>query len=84
LGGTKRVILSANILNVFNRQTVANRFPTQLQGGQQINITAPQFFQGVNTQAVIAAQNLKIDPRFLQDSEYQAPRQVRFAARFSF
>jgi hypothetical protein len=84
LGGAKRLQVSANILNVFNTESATNIFNTQLAGGQSINITPQQFFQGVNTQALITAQHLQLDPRFLLNSEFQAPRQVRLAARFSF
>src|SRR5262249_39839529 len=83
VGGRKHVTFNANVLNLLGTQTVTNRFPTQIQGGS-INISEAQFFQGVNTQALIASQKLTPDPRFLQDYGYQRPREVRLGVRFTF
>jgi len=76
-------MLSANVLNVLGTKTVTNRFPTQIQGGS-INITEAQFFKGVDTEALIAAQRLTRDPRFLQDFGYQRPREARLGVRLTF
>jgi hypothetical protein len=84
LGGVKRLVLSANILNVLDSDTVTNRFTTQLASGQSINISPEQFFQGVNTAALITAQGLRQDPRFLQDNGFQGQREIRFGVKFAF
>ncbi|PYQ54246.1 MAG: hypothetical protein DMF78_06650, partial [Acidobacteria bacterium] len=54
LGGRRRLMLSANVLNV------------------------------VDTEALIAAQRLTRDPRFLQDFGYQRPREARLGVRLTF
>ena len=84
LGGAKRLVLSANILNVLDSDTVNNRFVTQLASGQSINVTPERFFQGVDTAALISAQRLRQDPRFLQDNGFQGQREIRFGVKFGF
>jgi hypothetical protein len=84
LGGRKRLIFNANVLNVLGTDTVTNVFPTQLQPGTSINISEAQFFQGVNTEALIASQHLAQDPRFLADYGYQRPREARLGVRLTF
>jgi hypothetical protein len=83
LGGRRRVTFNANVLNVLGTETVTNRFPTQIQGSS-INITEAQFFKGVDTQGLIAAQRLTLDPRFLADYGFQRPREARLGVRLSF
>jgi len=82
--GQLGVILSVNVLNLFDQDTVTNRFPTELQPGQAIRISDADFYKGFNTQALINAQGLGRDPRFLMDSEFQARRSIRLGAKVSF
>jgi hypothetical protein len=84
LGGSKFLALEANIENVFDKDTVTNRFTTQLASGQSINITPEAFFLGFNTAQLIAAQRIPLDPRFLMDNGFQGGRSIRFGARFRF
>ncbi|HVO11926.1 MAG TPA: TonB-dependent receptor [Vicinamibacteria bacterium] len=84
LGGRRALTFNANLINVFGTNTVTNKYPTQLQSGQSIDITEDQFFQGVNTPALIQEQGLQQDPRFLQAIGFQAPRQLRLGVKFSF
>lgn len=84
LGGEKRLQLEMNVLNLFNQQTAINRYPWRLEQGAGVFTTAEDFFQGVDTQALIREQGLHEDPRFLMDSEFQAPREVRLGIRFAF
>jgi hypothetical protein len=84
LGGRSRLQLLANILNVFDQQATVNRYPWQLEPGAGVSVTPEQFFRGVDTQALIAAQGLHEDPRFLMDSEFQLPRELRIGVRFVF
>jgi outer membrane receptor protein involved in Fe transport len=84
LGGEKRLTVSANALNVLGFRSATNVFTTQLAPGQSIDITPAQFYEGVDTATLITAQKLRLDPRFLQASEYQQPRQIRLSARLSF
>jgi len=84
LGGAKRLILSGNVLNVLGSDTATNLFRNRVQPGSQIAVTDEQFFRGVDTEALIAAQNLQQDPRFLMDAAFQTPRQVRLGLRLAF
>jgi len=78
-----RLILSANALNVFDQKTATNYAADQIQGSG-IKVSEPQFYSGVNTQALIAAQGLILDPRFLMSSGFEDPRTVRLGVRLSF
>ncbi|MBA3231435.1 MAG: TonB-dependent receptor [Acidobacteria bacterium] len=82
--GNQRLQLGLNILNLFDEENITERFRTQLASGQAVNVTEPQFFAGVNTQALIAAQGLRQDPRFLLPSAFQAPLQARVSVRWLF
>ena len=93
LGGEKRIILSLNVINLFDQKIATFKFQSQLASGQGISITEQQFFNGVNTQALIASQNLLLDPRFLQEGTgsatiagqgFQVQRSMRFGVKFSF
>lgn len=84
LGGRHRLQLGLNVLNLFDEENIIERFRTQLAPGQAVNVTEPQFFAGVNTEALIAAQGLRQDPRFLQPSGFQGPLQARITARWLF
>jgi hypothetical protein len=93
LGGEKRVSLSFNVLNLFDQKTATFTFQSQLASGQAIDIPESQFYRGINTQQLIAAQGLLIDPRFLQEGTgsaivpgqgFQVQRQARFGVKFSF
>ena len=85
LGARYTLGISANVLNVFDQGTATNYFASELFSGQFIVVDEQEFFfQGVNTEALIAEQQLARDARFLLDSGYQAPRSVRLGLSFSF
>ena len=85
LGARYTLGISANVLNVFNQGTATNYFARELFQGQFIIVDEQEFFfQGVNTEGLIAEQQLARDARFLLDSGYQAPRSVRLGLSFSF
>jgi len=79
-----RLAFNVNLINALGSSAVVNRYRTQLQPSTAINVTEDQFFNGVNTQQLIAAQGLQQDPRFLQAIGFQQPRQLRLGMRFSF
>ena len=83
-GGRTRLMLSVNAINVLNQATAINYFPTELFQGQAIAIDESKFYGGVDTQALIAEQRLVRDPRFMMDSEFQAPRTIRLGLKFGF
>jgi len=93
LGGDRQIVLSFNVINLFDQKTATFKFQSQLAAGQAIDIPESQFYQGINTQALIAAQGLRIDPRFLQEGTgsativgagFQVQRSARFGVKFSF
>ena len=79
-----RIAFNLNLINTLGSNAVINSWTTQLQPSTAINVTEDQFFNGVNTEQLIAAQGLQQDPRFLQSYGFQQPRQLRFGMRFSF
>jgi hypothetical protein len=84
LGERTRLTLSANVLNLLNSGTATNYWQTQLYSGQAVDVTETEFYNGVNTQALIQEQGLIQDPRFLMDREYQDPITVRLGVKLSF
>jgi hypothetical protein len=88
VGGDKRVQLMANVLNLFDSNTATSRFPTETAAsrGASVAITEEQFFRGFDGQALVAAANgpQGADPRFLMDSQFQNPREIRLGVRFIF
>jgi outer membrane receptor protein involved in Fe transport len=85
VGGDKHLQLMVNVLNVLNADTATSRFPTETSAadGAVVAITEDQFFAGFDGQALVAAAGPR-DPRFLQDSQFQDPRQIRLGVRFIF
>jgi hypothetical protein len=86
--GTRHVILSANVLNLFNQRTVLDRFNSVLYSSQ-ITFDEAAFYAGqVNIPTVInqqvASGLVTTDPRFLKDSSYQNPLLARFGVKFTF
>jgi hypothetical protein len=80
-----RVTVNANIINLFNGSTATTYYPRELFQGQAIEVDEPQFFaRGVDTQNLIAEQELVRDARFLMDSGYQAPRSLRLGIKVGF
>jgi Carboxypeptidase regulatory-like domain/TonB dependent receptor/TonB-dependent Receptor Plug Domain len=84
LGGDKRVQISMNVTNLFNQKTGINKYMTELASGQGIDVNEAQFYRGFDAQALIAAQNLVKDPRFLLANGYQEQLSARFGLKFSF
>jgi hypothetical protein len=83
IGGDKKLQLMVNVLNLFDSQTATSRFPTETESGATVDITEDQFFRGFNGTELVNAAGRK-DPRFLQDSQFQDPRQIRLGVRFQF
>jgi hypothetical protein len=75
----------ANILNLLDSDTATSVFPTETAAAQgvQVPITEEQFFRGFNGEALVAAAGPR-DPRFLQASQFQPPREIRLGVRVIF
>ena len=88
LGGEKRLQLMANVLNLLDSDTETSVFPTETAAsrGVSVAITEEQFFRGFDGRALVAAANgpQGPDPRFLQASQFQNPREIRLGVRFIF
>ena len=92
LGEKKTLQLSVNVLNLLNQETAIARFQTETEASDNgasaiagISVSEDAFYRGgVNTQALMAAQSVPRDPRFLRDSEFQEPREIRVGVRFTF
>jgi len=82
VGGSRRVEISLNVLNLLDQDTAVNRWAPET--AQNIPITDADFFDGFDVQQLIAARNIRRDPRFLSDSAFQAPRTIRLGAKFVF
>jgi hypothetical protein len=92
LGKTKTLQFSVNVLNLLNQETAIARFQTETEASDTgnaaiagISVSENAFYRGgVNTAALMAAQSVPRDPRFLKDSEFQEPREIRLGLRFTF
>ncbi len=85
LGRRIRLTVGANIINALNQSVATNYFPTELFLGQAIQVRETDFYStGVDTQSLIAEQQLVRDARFLLASGYQLPRTVRVAVKLGF
>jgi hypothetical protein len=71
-------------MNVLNQGAATNYFPTELYTGQAVQVAETEFYEGIDTQALIAQQKLAGDARFLMDSGYQAPLSLRLGVKLGF
>ena len=89
IAGDRQLELSLNILNLFNQDTAIARFSTvhRVNGVTPLddNGSEESFYRGqLNLADLIVSQGVEQDPRFLQDSAFQAPLQARFGVKFRF
>ena len=84
LGSKVRLTLSANVINLLNQGIATNYFQTELFQGQAVKVAETEFYQGIDTQALIAQQKLVRDARFLMASGFQAPRSIRLGVKLGF
>ena len=66
-GGDKRIQVSLNVINLFNQDGETNKFTTELAAGQGMDDRRARVLQGLQRGALIAAQHLSRDPRFLHE-----------------
>jgi hypothetical protein len=83
LGGAKRLQVMANVLNLLDQQASVNKSSAELEA-DGVSIDENVFYRGIDTQALIASQHLVRDPRFLKDSAFQSPREIRLGVRLVF
>jgi hypothetical protein len=72
-----------NVINLFDQSQVTDRFRVQTRA----NVPIPNletFFAGFDTEQRITDNNILRDPRFLQNSVWQSPREVRLGFKLIF
>jgi outer membrane receptor protein involved in Fe transport len=84
VGDHKTLQFNVNVLNLLNSKKAIATFQTESEVGNGVAVSEDSFYRGIDTQALARAQNVRTDPRFLQASEFQEPREVRVGVRFTF
>jgi outer membrane receptor protein involved in Fe transport len=84
LGAGQRLTLSLNVVNLFDQKTGLDKFRTQLASGFAVPVDEATFYRGIDTEAIIRAARIPLDPRFLQTDTFQGPLSARFGIRWSF
>ena len=75
--------LSLNVLNLFDQSGVVDVFRVQTR--ENLPVPLETFFAGFDVQQRIAnTPGIRIDPRFLQNSAWQAAREIRFGVKLIF
>ena len=72
-----------NVLNLFDQSQVTDDFRVQTRANLPIG-NLETFFAGFDTEQRITANNILRDPRFLQNSVWQSPREVRLGFKLMF
>jgi len=84
-----KVRLEAGVFNLFNSTTVTDRYKT-IANQNDVGSTGLNFsnfadiFKGFDTQSLLKAQKVRVDPEYGLPNHFQAPRQVRFQMSFFF
>jgi hypothetical protein len=81
-GNRVRAQLSFNALNLFDQKGVTDVWRVETR--QNLPVSLEDFFAGFDVQQRIAARNILRDPRFLQDSVWQSPREMRVGFKLIF
>ena len=81
--GARSFVVGFDIINLFDQETAINKNMTQLQSGT-VEFSEEDFYAGNANFAAKAAVAGVQNPMFLQVSDFQPPRVIRFSARFSF
>jgi hypothetical protein len=72
-----------NVLNLFDQSQTTDVARVETRANLPID-HLETFFAGFDTQQRINANNILRDPRFLKDSVWQAPREVRLGFKLTF
>ena len=82
--------MNATVLNLWDQRTRQDFASNIRRTGTSMNFDEKAFYAGqVNIQSLLDASAfpngaLRVDPRFLQNSSFQAPLQARFGVKFLF
>jgi hypothetical protein len=93
VGGSRRLILSLNVLNLFDQRVAVNKVTTMRRGGAIPN--APGYYQEADfyagklnfdqlIQKSVANGFMTLNPQFLMVNQYQDPIAARFGVKFTF
>jgi hypothetical protein len=93
VGGSKQIVLSMNVLNLFDQRTVTNRVSTMRRTGELPN--APGYYQEAAFYAgqldfdqliakAVANGVMSLNPQFGMANGYQDPIVARFGVKFTF
>jgi hypothetical protein len=82
LGGSKRLVLAVNVLNLFDQAATTRLYSQEVIGN--IPISNEAFFAGFDVPALIAQYNLPRDPRFLMPETFQPQREIRLSLKLAF
>jgi outer membrane receptor protein involved in Fe transport len=80
--GKRNLVLSLNVLNLLDQDTVTTVWDRETR--DNIPIANEAFFRGFDVQELIARHNIRRDPQFLQPFLFQRPREMRVGITFSF
>jgi hypothetical protein len=83
IGGRLRGQIVLNVLNLFDQSQVADVARVQTRANLPID-HLETFFAGFDTEQRITQLNILRDPRFLQDSVWQLPREARIGFKLMF
>ena len=85
MGDRYRLIVNANIANLFNQDTAVNYFQTELASGQVVDVPETTIlYEGADFSKLIVEQQVPLEPRFMKDSAYQSSRSIRLGVKFQF
>jgi hypothetical protein len=76
-----------SVFNLFNSDTVTNKYTEythQIDAQVNVDSIASIFSQGINVQALMAAQGIRVDPEYGQPNGFQSPRSGRLQISFRF
>jgi len=93
VGGNRRLILSINVLNLWDQRTAVNKVTTMRRTGAIPN--APGFYQEAAfyagqldfdqlIAAAVASGRMTLNPQFLMVNQYQDPIAARVGVKFTF
>ena len=82
LGGSRRLVLAVNVLNLFDQAATTRLYSQEVIGN--IPITNEAFFAGFDVAALVEQYRLPRDPRFLMPEIFQPQREIRLSLKLAF
>jgi hypothetical protein len=82
-----RIRMEATVFNLLNSSIVTDRynlFSHTIDGPISVDNISTIFTQGINAQALMQAQGIRVDPQYGQANAFQGPRYMRFQLSLLF